>query len=209
METGIVMARWSALITIIVMVLMLMEGTFLPSQMGKIALPGIGNGSLWANLVLMSATLYLIGPYTEHWTAQDVAVGLILGMVVSWLLFFFVYQNGKYDDGLSHPLSLAGVLFFIYGGAVYAAIGLFYLRSNVEWRDVVLVGVLLALYIPIANHAMLGWVNSWGYFEWSSQYPRIFDEESSPTYFIGGGMTLMALLTGAKLLSRGPWIPWW
>lgn len=199
------MARWSVLVTFLVIGLMLLDGKFLPSQMGKISLPGIANGSILANLVLMSAVLYFIGPYTSQWDKGDITVALLAGMVVSWLLYFFVYQNGKYDDGLTHPLSLAGVLFMIYGGAVYAIIGLFYFRSNTEWTDVVLVGILLALYIPAANHAVLGWFNSWSYFNWSSWCPRIFAEESSPLYFIFGGEALVLAVTAAKIWLKNPW----
>lgn len=206
METGIVMARCSIFSMVAVIGLMLWSGTFLPSQMGKVGLPGIGNLAILGNLVLMSLLLYVLGPSTEQWTKMDLTVWNYIGQFISWTLFFYMYQHGKYDDGLTHPLSLAGIIFIIYGGMLYAAFGLFYVRTTAEANDIWKVGILLALYIPIANHAVLELVNSWNFFSWSDKYPRIFIEEPRAWYVIIGGEVLVVTLTAAKLFFRNPWL---
>ncbi|MDO8593316.1 MAG: hypothetical protein Q7R59_00210 [bacterium] len=191
---------------LVVIGLMWWGETFLPSQMGKIALPGIGNLAIIGNLVLMSLLLYVLGPSTEQWTKMDLTAGYNIGVFVSWILFFYVYQHGKYDDGLMHPLSLAGIIFIIYGGMLYTTIGLFYVRTAAEANDIWKVGLLLALYVPISNHALLELVNSWNFFSWSDKYPRIFIEEPRALYTIIGGETLVVALTAAKLFFRNPWL---
>lgn len=187
---------------ILVIVLMILDRKFLPSQMGKVGLPGIANGSIWANLVLISMVLYVIGPYTEFWSKANIVDALIAGMLVSWYLYFRVYQRGKYDDGLAHPLSLAGVLFFTCGGAMYAAIALFYLRSSADWNDILEIGVLLLLYVPIANHAVLYLFDD---LRTSLRCPDFFREESSPKQFIIWGEVFLVALTAAKLRFPNPW----
>lgn len=188
---------------VLVMGLMLLDGKFLPSQMGRIGLSGIANGAIPANLVLISMVLYVIGPYTEFWSKANIVDALIGGMLVSWFLYFRVYQRGKYDDGLAHPLSLAGVLFFTYGGAMYAAIALFYLRSSADWSDIWKIGALLLLYVPIANHAVL---NLFDDLRISLRCPDFFREESSPKQFIIWGEVFMVVLTAAKLRFPNPWL---
>jgi len=195
MKTGIVMAGWSIFSMFLVILLMFLDGKFLPSQMGKVSLPGIANGSIWANLVLMSGALYVIGAYAYQWSIKDATVALLAGMAISWLLYFLVYQHGKYDDGLTHPLSLAGVLFFLYGGAAYAAVGLFYFSTSATFFDVLVVGGLLLLYVLVANHAALDFLSTvfnWGW------CPSFFDEEASPLYFIIGGVFLVLVSTIIK-----------
>ncbi|MFA6519886.1 MAG: hypothetical protein WCT41_03660 [Candidatus Paceibacterota bacterium] len=202
------MASWSIIAMFLVMGIMVIDGKFLPSQMGKLALHGIGNLSILGNLVLISAVLYVIGPYLDQCNKTDISTGLIIGMIVGWLTYFFVYQHGKYDDGLTHPLSFAGVLFMIYSGAVYAALGLFYLRANVAADTMVIWAVwfLLALYIPIANHVALDWINGWDYFEWSRLYPRFFAEEKTPLAFVVGGEIFVAVITVMKLFIPRAWL---
>lgn len=202
MEIGMVMAGWSIFSMLLVIVLMFFDGKFLPSQMGKIGLAGIANGAIPANLVLISMVLYIVGPYTEFWSKANIVDALIGGMLVSWYLYFRVYQRGKYDDGLAHPLSLAGVVFFIYGGAMYAAIALFYLHSSADWSDILKIGVLLLLYVPTANHAVL---NLFDDLRTSLRCPDFFREESSPKQFIIWGEVFMVTLTAAKLRFPNPW----
>lgn len=203
MKIGMGMALWSAIYMLSVIGLMLLDGKFLPSQMGKIGLPGIANGSIWANLILISMVLYIVGPYTDFWSNESIFYALIGGMLVSWLLYFYVYQHGKYDDGLAHPLSLAGVLFFTYGGVMYAAITLFYLRSSADWSDILKIGVLLFFYVLIANHAVLKLFDD---LRTSLRCPDFFREESSPKQFIIWGEVFMVVLTAAKLRFPNPWL---
>ena len=202
MSNGSLMALWSVVTMSAVIFLMWLSGTFLPAQMGRVSLPGIANGSIIANLVLMSAVLYFIGQYSDQWSKTDITMWQYVGMLVSWLLYWYVYRHGKYDDGLTHPLSLAGIIFLIYGGAMYTAIGLFYFRTTATLTDIAIVGALLLLYVPVANHAVLGWLNSWSYFNWTSWCPRLFAEESSPAYFILGGDLLVVIATVLKLNIR-------
>lgn len=188
---------------VLVIGLMLFDGKFLPSQMGKVGLAGLANGAIPANLVLMSVVLYIVGPYTDFWSKTSIVDALIAGMLVSWFLYFFVYQHGKYDDGLAHPLSSAGVLFFIYGGAVYGAIALFYLRSSADWSDILSIGVLLFFYILVANHAVLYLFDD---LRTSLRCPDFFREESSPKQFIIWGEIVVVVVTAAKLRFPNPWL---
>ena len=178
--------------------LMLLDGKFLPSQMsGKVWLPGAANGAIWANLIYLSAALYIIGAYADQWSTKDAAIALLAGMAISWLLYFFVYQHGEYDDGLSHPLSPAGVLFFLYGGAVYAALGLFFICTRATVFDVLVVGVLLFLYVPTANHLTLDWLDKLYAWVWC---PDLFTGEKTPFRFIIGGNALVVAATAIKIV---------
>ncbi len=182
---------------LLVIAVMLLDGKFLPSQMsGKVWLPGAANGAIWVNLVFLSAALYIIGAYADQWSTRDVTVALLAGMAVSWLSYFLVYQHGEYDDGLSHPLSLAGVLFFLYGGAVYAALGLFFFCTRATVPDVLVVGALLFLYVPVANHLTLDWLDKRYFLVWC---PHLFAGEKTPMGFIVGGDALVVVSTIVKL----------
>lgn len=202
MESGIVMARMSVLLMFAVLLLAWLDGMLLPSQRPAAGLwfPAIANGAIWANLVLLSVALYHIGRYWWQWNFEEVLLAFVVGLAVSFALFYFVYQRGKFPDALAgggRPISPAGWVMVLYSGIVYAFIALFYLRASATAADVVLVGVLLAAYIPIANHAVLGWLNSLFSFPWC---PRIFAEESTPLRFILGGEALVIVATGLKLL---------
>lgn len=198
MEPKLIMALSSVCFMLIVVVLAWFDAMLLPSQQlaSKVWLPVVSNGSIWANMVLISIALYVIGTYTDQWSNREIVLALVLGIVVSWALWCFIYQNGKYMDGLAQPYSLAGRLTMIYGGAVIAAIVLFYFRTSATYFDIMVVGVLLALYIPIANHVVLDWLNSRLYFMWC---PDIFVEEASPLRFIIGGEILVFAATVVKL----------
>ncbi len=197
METGTLLARWCIFSMLLVIALMLLDGKFLPSQMsGKVWLPGSANGAIWANLVLLPPALYIIGAYADQWGTREVTVALLAGMTISWLLFFLVYQHGEYDDGLSHPLSLAGVLFFLCGGAIYAALGLFFFCTRATAFDVLAVGALLLFYVPVANHLALDWLDKLYAWVW---YPPLFATEKTPLRFIIGGDALVVVSTIVKL----------
>lgn len=198
METGTIMAYMSIVSMLAVVFLALFDGRLLPSQQpGKKWIPVIANGAIWGNLIIMSGVLYFIGRYTDQFSKTEITFWLIVGMAISWLSYFLVYQHGKYykDDGLSHPLSIAGVVFFLYGGAVYGAIFMFYVCSHPAFEDVILVSVLLALYIPIANHVLLYFMDPF-FFPWC---PDIFAEESSPMRSIIGGEIVIAVATIIKI----------
>jgi hypothetical protein len=195
----------------LVLILAFFDGMLLPAQMAgryKIGFPAVANGAIWGNLILLSAALYLIGAYRGQWSSQEIGTALGFGIAISYGLFEFVYLKGKFPDALAgggKDISPAGWVMLIYSAGVYAAIGLFYLRTNATLGDVLVVAGLLTLYIPVANHAVLGWLNSTYSWPWC---PRIFAEESSPLFFIVGGEILVVLATVVKL-DPPLWKPFW
>lgn len=199
---GFFMALTSVCLMILAVVLTNNDEMLWPWQFTKhynVGFPLVANGAIWANLVLLSIALYFIGAYWGQWNNKEIWIALVIGLAVSYALFHFVYLKGKFPDALAgggRPISPAGWVVVLYSGIVYAAILLFYFRSSAEWTDVVWVGVLLALYIPVANHAVLGFLNSWYSWPWC---PRIFAEEASPLRFIIGGEALVVVATGVKL----------
>lgn len=198
METRLTMTVLSMLAMFVVVVLALVNDVLLPSQqpVNKVWLPVIANGSIAGNFILLSIALYLIGAYSHQWSTTEIVVALVLGMLISYLLWNFVYQNGKYEDGLAKPFSLAGKILMVYGGALYAATILFYFFSSPSFEDVVLVGALFALYVAVANHVVLDLFNKNHSWPWC---PDIFTEESSPRRFIIGGEIAVVLATLIKL----------
>ena len=203
MSSGTVMALLSVGLMVLVVVLATVDDMLLPSQMMqqyKVGFPLIANGAIWGNLVILSAALYVIGAYSDQWSGKEILVILVLGMAISYALFHFVYLQGKFPDALAgggRPISPAGWVTMLYSGAVIAAILLFYFRTNATYFDIVIVGILLAMYIPIANHLVLEWLNNLYYFVWC---PDVFAEESTPLYFIIGGELLVVAGTVVKML---------
>lgn len=204
MESGLVMARMSFLLMCVVLLLSWLDDMLLPSQMitqrlYNIGFPAVANGAIWANLVLLSIALYFIGAYWEQWSSKEIWLAVVIGLAISYALFQFVYLQGKFPDALAgggRPISPAGWVMVFYSGLVYAAIGLFYFRTSANVTDVLIVAGILVLYLPIANHAVLGWLNSYYSFPWC---PRIFAEETSPLRFIIGGEVLVVGATAVKL----------
>ena len=204
MSVRIALALSSVSAMLVALGLAYFDGTLFPRQMMEkyhgYSFSLSVNGSVWANLVLMSLTLYFIGAYWEQWKGRDVLLALILGMLVSYALFHFVYLQGRFPDALAgggRPISPAGWVFVFYSGVVVAIIGLFYFCSKPTDEDVVLIMILLALYIPVANHAVLGWLNSLYYFAWC---PDIFTAEASPLQFIIWGEVAVVVATVLKLM---------
>ncbi len=204
METRFVMALSSVGLVLVAALLAYLDGTLFQGQMMK-KYPGfsfsfIANGAMWGNLVLISLALSIIGKYRNEWSDGRLFLALVVGIYVSYALFDFVYLQGKFPDALAgggRPISLAGWIIVLYFGAVLAAIDLFYFYSKPTTADVIAVGVLLALYIVVANHVVLNYLDSIYYFPWC---PRIFVEESTPLRIIIGSGALLTAATAIKLL---------
>lgn len=203
MKIGLVMAYASVLLMLVATVLAWTDDMLLPSDMMrkgyKVGFPLVANGAIWGNFILISAVLYFIGMYSWQWSTRSIEGALIIGMTVSWGLFYFVYLEGKFPDALAgggRPISPAGWVTMLYSGVVIAAILLFYVWTSATRMDVLAVGILLFFYIPVANHAVLGWLNSLYSWPWC---PRIFAEESTPLRFIIGGEIAVVVATAIKL----------
>ena len=181
-----------------------LDGMFLPSQMVKkypMGFPFIANGAMWGNLIFISLVLYVAGKYEREWSGIEMQVAFLVGVVASYLMFHFVYQQGKFPDALAgaKQMRLAGWVMVLYSGVAVTIIGLFYFYSHPTAADVVTVGVLLALYIVAANHVPLAWLNGWYHFPWC---PDIFAEEKTPLLIMGGSGILLAGVTAIKLWLR-------
>lgn len=209
METRLVMMLSSVGLMTLAAALSYLDGTFLPSQMSAkhhgYSFSFVVNGATWGNLLLLSVALYIIGAYSDQWSRDEVSVAFVLGGLVSLVLFIYVYRNGKFPDSLAGAeyISAAGWVVMVYTGLVYAALGLFYFRTDASVVDVLKVWALLALYIPIANHAVLAYLNSHYYFPWC---PSIFTEEIAPLLFIIGSEFLLLVAT---MVKTGLWELWW
>lgn len=173
-----------------------------PTQMTErypIGFPLAANGAIWGNMILISAALYVIGTYSDQWGKKDLLLALILGGTITYALFEHVYLKGKFPDALAgggRPISPAGRMAMLHMTFTIAAIVLFYFHITATKADVLIIGALLIIYIPVANHAVLGWLNSMFAYPWC---PRIFAEESTPMYFIIGGEFLVVAATVLKL----------
>lgn len=196
------MALASSMFMLVAAILSWLDGTFLPSQMTAkhhgYSFSFVANGATWGNLVFLSIALYFIGSYSDQWDRGEISVAFFLGGLISLVLFIYVYRNGKFPDSLAgaENISPAGWVVVIYTGLVYAALGLFYFRTNATQADILIIGTLLTLYIPVANHVVLSDLNS--YYRWS-WCPDIFGEETSPLLFIIGGGFLVVAGTILKL----------
>ncbi|MHB8860456.1 MAG: hypothetical protein ACYC48_01835 [Minisyncoccota bacterium] len=204
METRFIMALSSVGVVLVAALLAYLGGTLMPGQMMR-KYPGfsfsfMANGAMWGNLILISLAMYVIGKYKGEWSDGAVSLTLVMGIIVSYALFRFVYLKGKFPDALAgggRPISLAGWVIIFYLGAVLAATVLFYFCSRPTTDDVIVVGILLALYIVVANHVVLNFLNNRYHFPWC---PRIFEEESTPLRIMIGSGALLTVATAIKLL---------
>ena len=200
---GFVLALISVALVLVGAGFAYMDRMFLPSQMVERyprGFPFIANGAMWGNLVLISLVLFVMGKYEGKWGGTETMLAFSVGMVISFAMFYFIYSRGKFPDSLAggcRPISLAGWTQVFYFGWVLAAIFLFYFCSHATTKDVVRVGVLLAVYIIVANHVPLHYVRKWSYMPWC---PRIFPGESSPLRIIICGEILVTVATIIKLL---------
>ena len=201
METKLVLTVSSICLMIIVFALAWFDGMLFPSQMLKqysVGFPAIANGSIWGNMVIMTVIIYIVGNYINQWNGTDMAMALIAGLAVMWVLFEIVYPRGRFPDALvggGKPISPAGIVMMLYGTVVLAFLLLFYFRTSPMPFDAVVVGALLLAYIIAANHLPLALLNNTYYFVWC---PDVFTEESSSRNFIVGEMLLVGILTWWK-----------
>jgi len=177
---------------------------FWPSQMQGLrypeGFPFVANGAVWGNLLIIPFVLFIVGKYADEWNGRAIYGMLALGMMLSYSVFQFVYLRGKFPDSLAGgglPISTAGWMMMIYTGAVLAALGLFYFFSKPTPSDILWVLILLAVYIPIANHLPLQYLRKYYYMPWC---PNVFAEETSPLRFIIGGEIAVVVVTIIKLL---------
>ncbi|MHB8710007.1 MAG: hypothetical protein ACYC6X_00405 [Minisyncoccota bacterium] len=203
------MAFLSVFLMVIAAILAHVDNRWLPGQMmlqhSAKGIPGIANGAWWGNLFLMSPILFLIGFYAEQWSRQEVLATLIIGAVVGSYAFLRVYRFGLHDDawagaGEVHP---AGVVAMVYTAGLLAAFILFYVCSNVERAHVLIIGVLLVLYLPLANHLVLDFLNGAQHFVWC---PQIFKEEVRPMIIMRGGLIFATVITTGKFLFPDRWL---
>jgi hypothetical protein len=209
MSYGLIMALSSVCLILVAAFRAYLDGALLPKQMSK-KYPGFSfsffaNGAMWGNLILLSLALLTIGNYADEWSSGSIALSLGIGMLVSLGTFHFVYLWGEYPDSLvgapekNRCISPAGWVIVFYSNVVLAALILFYYYSSPTAGDAVWVGVLLALYIPVANHVPLAFLNSRYFFPWCP--PDILEGESAPVRFIIGGEILVIAATVVKLLG--------
>lgn len=201
MSARLVMALSSVGLVVAAAVLSYFDGMFLPSQMMQrypVGFPFIANGGMWGDLIFVSAALYVIGKYASAWTGPQVLMMLIAGCTMSAMMHYFVYLQGSYPDSLAgggRPLSPAGWVHVLYFGLAMAAILLFYFCSHPAKEDVIVVGILLALHIVIANHVPLNFLNERLFFPWC---PAIFEKEASSLRIVGIALALLAGVTAMK-----------
>lgn len=203
MSASVIMALLSVCLVLVAAFLAYLDGMLLPSHMMErrrytLGFPFVANGAVWGNLILLSPALYIIGKYESGWSDGAMSLAFSVGMGASWAMFQFVYLQGKFPDSLAGRgrVSPAGFVMLLYSGAVVAAIGLFYLFSHPTPEDVIRVGILLALYIIVANHVPLDFLNKQYFFPWC---PDIFAEEKTPLLIIIGSGALLATATAFKL----------
>ncbi len=209
MKYGIVMGVSSVLFMAVAALLAYANNRWFPGQMmlhhSAKGIPGFANGAWWGNLFLMSPILFLIGFCAEQWSWQKVGATLIIGIIVSLYAFLQVYRFGLHDDawagaGEIHP---AGAVVMVYTAGLLAAFILFYVCSSTERAHVLIIGVLLVLYLPLANHLVLNFLNWVQHFIWC---PQIFKEEVRPMIIMRGGLIFATVITTAKLLFPNRWL---
>jgi hypothetical protein len=188
MTTSFLMGAVTPVFMAIVAILAFVDGKFFPSQMMlkhgiKIGFPLIGSGAFWGNLFFLSMVAHTIGEYDLQWSIGQVVAALFVGGLLSFFAFRFVYMQGEYPDALAgdNQISLAGVVMAIYTALATAALILFLFCTTPGMADIVLVGLMLLFYIPIANNMLLDHLHEAFHFEWC---PPIFKEEGFLTTLV-------------------------
>lgn len=166
--------------------------------------PGVANGSLYMNALVMPFVMYHMGLYWHQWTGGYKAVAVVVGMGFAIFAFVKIYRMGLRDDawagaGEVHP---AGMVAMFYAGIVLAVSILFYVFSSVDRTHVWIIGALLLVYVPVANHLPLNALNEAYQFVWC---PRVFTVEARPWKIFIGGEAVVVALSGAKLLLPESW----
>ncbi|HUY05248.1 MAG TPA: hypothetical protein VMV62_00820 [Candidatus Paceibacterota bacterium] len=209
MESGLLMALSSVGMMLLSLSLAYFDNRLFPGQMmmhhAAKGFPGIANGALWGNLMLMPFVFYIIGPYWDHGNPDVARSAIILGTVLSLYAFLFVYRNGLQDDawagkGEIHP---AGIVAMVYSAMLIAAFIVFYVYSDAKRTDIWTIWYLLALYFPLANHLVFDALNERYGFVWC---PRIFAEEARPMLMFAIGELFITLVTALKLAFPKPWL---
>ena len=208
MKIGLVMAFSIVGLMVLSTILAYIDDRLFPGQMmlrhASKGFPGVANGSLYVNLLLLPFVVYLAGLYSHQWSGSYKAAAIIIGMGVAVYAFTQIYQTGLHDDawagaGEMHPAGLAAMA---CAGIAIAALILFYMFSSVDRAHVLMIGILLLFYVPVANHLPLNVLNEAYHFIWC---PRIFAEETRPMQILISGVIGVAVLTGAKSLFPEAW----
>ncbi|MFI5260617.1 MAG: hypothetical protein ACHQU0_02375 [Candidatus Paceibacteria bacterium] len=171
----------------------------LPSQMDDIiGFPLLLKGDWWGNIILMSPVLYIAGKHMLEWSGKEMLYSLIFWFIISYLLFQFGYRKGKYPDALAGAgeLHVAGWVMMFYTATALTFIGLFYTSADVTSDEVAAIGMLLCLYLPLANHVVLHWFKKAGRFP---RCPDAFAEENPPILILFFGEIVVVLATLGKL----------
>lgn len=208
MKPELAMALSSVVLMALASILAYVDNRLFPGQMmvhhATRGYPGVANGSLYVNILVMSFVMYCMGLYWHQWTGGYKAVAIVVGMGFAIYAFMQIYRTGLHDDawagaGEMHP---AGMVAMFYTGIVLAVSILFYVFSSVDRNHVWVIGALLLIYVPVANHLPLNALNEAYQFIWC---PRIFAEEARPWKIFVGGEIGVGVLTGAKLLFPQSW----
>lgn len=200
MEIGTVLAVVNVVSLLCIAGLAYMDGMLLPSQMVKrypLGFPLVANGSFWANLVIMTMILYRIGSHLS-WTGKQGLISILLGIPVSFLLHR-MYLKGKFPDALAGAgrISPAGIVHALYTGVVIVpALVVFYVFNRTSNEYAIDMGVLLSLWVLIANHLPLHFMRKTAQWPWC---PEIFKEERRPLLLQTAGIFLIIAVTVFRL----------
>ena len=205
---SLTVALFSVSLMLFATALAYIDKRLLPSQMMKYrairGFPALSNGALWGNIFLMPWVFYLAGDYRGQWTLGERETSLFIGAIVTFYMFKVVYKNGRFDDAWAGAgeIHLAGGAAMVYGTLLIMTLILFYVFSNAKRADIWIVGVLLLLYVPLANHWVLNTLNEWRGFIWC---PSVFAEEERPMKILVRAEAGVIVITAAKLLFPGVW----
>lgn len=170
-----------------------------------IGFPGIANGALWGNVLLMPFAIFIIGSYWDQWSREGMVIAFSAGALLAFFAFTVFYRYGLHDDAWAgadeiHP---AGIVAMVYTAGLVAGFILFYAYSDAKLEDVWIITGLLALYMPVANHLVLDALNGYRQFVWC---PQIFKEETRPLLIFVWGEVFVAGITALKLFFPKAWL---
>jgi len=127
-------------------------------------LPFLCHGGMWGDVFIVSPLVAaIVGFFGAQWAPVHVVAAAAVGFGLSDFLHG-TYKAGSFACPEAHVregrLTGAGTVHFVYMGAAFAVLLLYYIRamSADEYPHVLAVSTLLTIHVMIGNHVVLGLV---------------------------------------------------
>jgi len=136
-------------------------------------IPLLGHGGIWSDALMLTPMLAIITyKYANQWSAKSILLAAVVSLVFT-IIMCVVWVKGGFTtpESLTHDgtLTIAGWLHAVYMLGALAIILLFYFAtSRLTSTPVIIVSLILAAHVVIANHIPLSligpdWYNGRNY----------------------------------------------